>query len=161
MNHRLTFVRAERGQGPSWDALYEIASAEEGYVTTQQAARAGYSLPLLNKHVKAGRLARVRRGVYRLVHFPAGAHEELYARGHAGWTPPCCRALGCPRPPASRPSDPVGMLVRGRLAVRMRFGGARGAAHRGAGIELRSPRRGVTTVRPSCEEAGSRSAPGT
>jgi predicted transcriptional regulator of viral defense system len=64
---------------PSWDALFEVAATQEGHFTTRQAARAGYSPQLLNKHVHAGRLARVRRGVYRLVHFPAGDHEDLVA----------------------------------------------------------------------------------
>lgn len=62
---------------PSWDALFETASAQEGYFTTAQAAEAGYSTQLLFKHVRAGRVNRARRGIYRLVHFPAGEHEEL------------------------------------------------------------------------------------
>ena len=62
---------------PDWNALYETAAAQEGYFTTQQAADAGYSTQLLYKHIQAGRVLRVRRGIYRLVHFPAGEHEEL------------------------------------------------------------------------------------
>jgi predicted transcriptional regulator of viral defense system len=62
---------------PAWAALYETASAQDGYFTTQQAADARYSIQLLLKHIQAGRIARVRRGIYRLVHFPAGEHEEL------------------------------------------------------------------------------------
>src|SRR5262245_64187480 len=62
---------------PSWDRLFEIASPQEGYFTTRQAAEAGYSPQLLLKHVRAGRIARIRRGIHRLVHFPAGEHEEL------------------------------------------------------------------------------------
>jgi predicted transcriptional regulator of viral defense system len=46
-------------------------------VTTRQAADAGYSPQLLIKHIHAGRIVRVRRGIYRLVHYPAGEHEEL------------------------------------------------------------------------------------
>ena len=65
------------GKKPSWANLYETASAQEGYFTTKQAASAGYSLPLIHKHVKAGRMQRIRRGIYRLVHFPAGEHEDL------------------------------------------------------------------------------------
>lgn len=63
--------------GPSSGALYEIAAAQSGYVTTKQAADAGYSTHLLRKHIQAGRVIRLRRGIYRLVHFPAGEHEEL------------------------------------------------------------------------------------
>lgn len=64
-------------QEPSWDNLYEIASAQEGNFTTQQAEKAGYSSQLLGYHIRARRVARIRRGIYRLVHFPAGEHEEL------------------------------------------------------------------------------------
>lgn len=62
---------------PDWDRLYETASAQDGHFTTQQAADAGYSTQLLLKHIRAGRVARVRHGVYRLVHFPAAEHEDL------------------------------------------------------------------------------------
>ena len=62
---------------PSWDRLYEIASSQQGYFTTQQAAGVGYSPQLLGKHQRSGRVRRARRGVYRLVHFPPGEHEEL------------------------------------------------------------------------------------
>jgi predicted transcriptional regulator of viral defense system len=62
---------------PDWDHLFECAVAQEGLFTTQQAAEAGYSPQLLAHHLDAGRMVRVRRGVYRLVHFPAGDHEDL------------------------------------------------------------------------------------
>ena len=62
---------------PDWDRLFEIAAAQDGLFTTQQAAEAGYSPQLLAYHLSAGRMVRLRRGVYRLVHFPAGDHEDL------------------------------------------------------------------------------------
>ena len=62
---------------PHWDHLYQTAAAQSGYFTTEQAADAGYSSQLLLKHIRAGRLARRRRGIYRLVHFPSGDHEDL------------------------------------------------------------------------------------
>lgn len=62
---------------PNWDVLYETASAQDGHFTTTQAAEAGYSPQLLAKHLKAGRIRRVRRAVYRIVHYPAGDHEDL------------------------------------------------------------------------------------
>jgi len=62
---------------PQWDRLFAIAGAQEGYFTTKQAAEAGYSSQLLLKHIRAGRVARTRRGIYRLVHYPAGEHEGL------------------------------------------------------------------------------------
>ncbi len=64
---------------PAWQALYDIAASQEGLFTTQQATAAGYSAPLLVHHQKAGRIARIRRGIYRLVHFPPGEYEELVA----------------------------------------------------------------------------------
>lgn len=64
-------------RGPSWDRLFEIAAAQAGYFTTQQAAAAGYSSQLLLKHMRGGRVVRAQRGLYRLVHFPASEHEEL------------------------------------------------------------------------------------
>lgn len=63
--------------GPNWDQLYETASAQAGYFTTQQGAAAGYSSQLLFKHIHAGRIVRAQRGIYRLVHFPPSEHEEL------------------------------------------------------------------------------------
>jgi predicted transcriptional regulator of viral defense system len=65
------------GSAPSWDRLYELATGQEGYFTTGEAAGVGFSSQLILKHVRAGRMSHVRRGVYRLVHFPAGEHEEL------------------------------------------------------------------------------------
>jgi predicted transcriptional regulator of viral defense system len=62
---------------PDWGALYSVAEAQEGHFTTQQAAATGFSTQLLYKHIHAGRVAKDRRGVYRLVHFPPGEHEEL------------------------------------------------------------------------------------
>jgi len=64
---------------PVWDSLYETAAGQEGLFTTKQAAEAGYSPQLLVHYVHAGKAIRVRRGIYRLVHFPAGEHEELVA----------------------------------------------------------------------------------
>ncbi|MBL0169105.1 MAG: type IV toxin-antitoxin system AbiEi family antitoxin domain-containing protein [Gemmatimonadaceae bacterium] len=62
---------------PNWDRLFEIAAAQEGNFTTAQAAAAGYSPQLLAHHLGAGRIIRLRRGLYRLVHFPAGDNESL------------------------------------------------------------------------------------
>ncbi len=62
---------------PDWDHLFEIAAAQDGLFTTLQAAEAGYSPQLIAHHLRAQRMIRVRRGVYRLVHFPAGDYEDL------------------------------------------------------------------------------------
>ncbi len=64
---------------PSWPDLYEAAAAQAGHFTAEQAAKVGFSLPLLAHHLKAGRLLRARRGVYRLVQSPPCEHEELVA----------------------------------------------------------------------------------
>ncbi len=64
---------------PDWDRLFETAASQQGLFTTQQAAEAGYSPQLLAHYVQAGRVIRVGRGIYRLVHFLAGEQEELVA----------------------------------------------------------------------------------
>ena len=64
---------------PDWDQLFETAAAQDGLFTTRQAAEAGYSSQLIAHHLSARRMLRVRRGVYRIVHFPAGDHEDLAA----------------------------------------------------------------------------------
>jgi predicted transcriptional regulator of viral defense system len=62
---------------PDRPSLYELTASQEGYFTTRQAGDIGYSRPLLDHHVKSGRFKRARRGVYRLVEFPSGEHEDL------------------------------------------------------------------------------------
>jgi predicted transcriptional regulator of viral defense system len=68
---------ATQPRRPDWDLLFQTAAAQEGLFSTQQAAEAGYSPQLLLHHLSSGRALRVRRGIYRLVHFPAGDHENL------------------------------------------------------------------------------------
>jgi predicted transcriptional regulator of viral defense system len=69
---------AEQGRRPpDWELLYNVAEAQRGYFRASQAADAGYSPQLLNKYVRNGRILRARRGVYRLVHFPASENEDL------------------------------------------------------------------------------------
>ena len=68
---------AANGSSPSWDKLFEIASAQDGYVTNKQAAEAGYSPPLIQFYLQKGRLERAQRGILRLVHYPPGDHEDL------------------------------------------------------------------------------------
>jgi predicted transcriptional regulator of viral defense system len=70
-------MHSDQAMEPTWQALYDIAATQEGLFTTKQAAAAGYSPPLLAHHQKTGRIARIRRGIYRLVHFPSGEQEEL------------------------------------------------------------------------------------
>lgn len=72
-------VDACTSRRPDWDRLFETARAQEGLFATKQAAAAGYSPQLLAKYLKNGKVVRVRRGVYRIVHYPAGDHEDLVA----------------------------------------------------------------------------------
>jgi len=64
---------------PDGDRFFELAAAQAGPFTTQQAAEVGYSAQLLEHHAVVGRLRRLRRGVYRLVHFPLTEHETALA----------------------------------------------------------------------------------
>jgi predicted transcriptional regulator of viral defense system len=59
--------------------LFESASPQEGYFSLAQARAAGCSPQLLQYYARSGRVKRVGRGIYRLVHFPPGEHEELVA----------------------------------------------------------------------------------
>jgi predicted transcriptional regulator of viral defense system len=68
---------AASGSAPDWDRLYEAAAGQSGYVTLSQTSEAGYSRQLVQHYVHDRRLERVGRGVYRLVHFPAGENEDL------------------------------------------------------------------------------------
>lgn len=61
---------------PDWDSLFEVAQAQAGYFTTEQAARAGYS-PQLLAYYRDKKVERMKRGIYRLVHFPASEYEDL------------------------------------------------------------------------------------
>jgi predicted transcriptional regulator of viral defense system len=62
---------------PDWNALYAAALPQAGYVTTMDVREAGYSSPLVEYHVRTGRLQRVARGIFRVTHFPASEHEDL------------------------------------------------------------------------------------
>ncbi|MEK7466006.1 MAG: type IV toxin-antitoxin system AbiEi family antitoxin domain-containing protein [Planctomycetota bacterium] len=78
----------DRALKPDWNRLYEFAASQEGHFTSAQAGDAGYSPQLLQKHLKGGRIRRLGRGIYRVVHYPAGDHEDLVAAwlwsGHSG-----------------------------------------------------------------------------
>jgi predicted transcriptional regulator of viral defense system len=69
--------RAADGRIPDWNALYERAAAQDGYLSLEQAGAAGYSPQLLQHYLRVGKLERSLRGVFRLVHFPASDREDL------------------------------------------------------------------------------------
>ncbi len=64
---------------PNYDRLYEIAESQAGYFTAQQAREAGFSWERLSSNAKRGRFLRIKRGIYRLTHFPGSPHEDLFA----------------------------------------------------------------------------------
>lgn len=66
------------------DALYRRAEAQAGYFTAAQAVEAGMDRSTLHFHARpGGRYERVRRGLYRLRHFPSSPHEHVTA----AWLP--------------------------------------------------------------------------
>jgi len=66
------------------DALYRQAEAQAGYFTAQQAVDVGMDRSTLRHHARpGGRYLRVRRGLYRLRHFPSSPHEHVMA----AWLP--------------------------------------------------------------------------
>lgn len=66
------------------DGLYALAESQSGYFTTSQAVGAGMDPSTLRHHARpGGRYVRIRRGLYRLRHFPSGPDDELIA----AWIP--------------------------------------------------------------------------
>jgi predicted transcriptional regulator of viral defense system len=61
----------------SWHKLFEVAQGQAGLFTSEQADGAGLYRQLLRRYVEHGRVRRLRRGIYRVVHFPASDHEPL------------------------------------------------------------------------------------
>ena len=57
--------------------LFEAASLQQGYFTSQQAKKAGYSDSRFTYHVKKGRWVREGRGIYRLASYPLGDRPDL------------------------------------------------------------------------------------
>lgn len=66
------------------DGLYRQAEAQAGYFTAQQAVAVGMDRSTLRYHARpGGRYEHVRRGLYRLRHFPTNPHEHVTA----AWLP--------------------------------------------------------------------------
>jgi len=57
--------------------LYEIAQSQQGFFTTKQATRAGFTEPTHPYHVRAGNWIREHRGIYRLADFPTTDRPDL------------------------------------------------------------------------------------
>ncbi len=67
------------------DGLYRLAESQAGYFSAGQALAAGMDRSTLRHHARpvGGRYERVRRGLYRLRHFPTSPHEHVVA----AWLP--------------------------------------------------------------------------
>lgn len=66
------------------ESLYLLAESQAGYFRTEQALAAGMDRSTLAHHAREDRrYVRVRRGLYRLRHFPTSEHEHVMA----GWIP--------------------------------------------------------------------------
>lgn len=57
--------------------LYDLAERQGGYFTARQAKEAGYADNTHVYHVRAGNWSHERRGIYRLVRFPAPPRPDL------------------------------------------------------------------------------------
>ena len=57
--------------------LREIAQSQQGFFTTKQAIRAGFSEKTHSYHVNAGNWVREHRGIYRLADFPTPERPDL------------------------------------------------------------------------------------
>ena len=70
--------RGPSGTIPSWEQLYGAAAPQQGYFTATQAADAGFSAQLLRYYAEHGKAQPAGpRGLYRMVLFPPGEHEDL------------------------------------------------------------------------------------
>ncbi len=70
--------------GVDHDGLYLLAESQAGYFTAGQALGVGMDRSTLRHHARpGGRFERVRRGLYRLRHFPTSQREHVVA----AWLP--------------------------------------------------------------------------
>lgn len=68
---------ASSGTHPSWNQLSATAGTQAGYFTAKDASEAGFSLPLLQHYLTAGRIERSQRGIFRLTNYPPSEEEGL------------------------------------------------------------------------------------
>jgi len=54
-----------------------MAGTQAGYFTAKDASEAGFSLPLLQHYLTAGRIERSQRGIFRLTNYPPSDEEAL------------------------------------------------------------------------------------
>ena len=61
---------------PNLTGLFEVASEQGGYFTTEQARTCGFSRALLSHHAKSERFIRARYGLYRFREYGANAPSD-------------------------------------------------------------------------------------
>lgn len=74
---RFRYTNAMTTKPLARDALWDIATAQHGFVTAQQATEAGIGKQTLQMLVHRGTLERAAHGVYRFPHYPVGEHDKL------------------------------------------------------------------------------------
>lgn len=62
---------------PDRSRLFDIASGQGGYFTSEQARACGFSRALLSHHAKTGGFVRARRGLYRFREYPPSPREHV------------------------------------------------------------------------------------
>ena len=72
-------TRRRRKARTDHDRLFEIASQQAGYFTSEQARQSGFHWDVLSYHARKGHFLHLRRGLYRLARFPASPYEEVIA----------------------------------------------------------------------------------
>lgn len=66
------------------DGLYRLAESQAGYFTARQAVNSNMDRSTLRHHARpGGRYERIKRGLFRLRHFPSSPHEHVMA----AWLP--------------------------------------------------------------------------
>lgn len=63
--------------GKNYNALFEIATEQYGYVTVKDAAALGIPAKRVNEMADHGTLARIGHGVYRFVAFPPSPLDQM------------------------------------------------------------------------------------
>lgn len=71
------------------DKLFEIADNQQGYFTSQQAEKCGFTRANFHLKIKSGEWIKQLRGIYKLVHYPLADRPELvlwtlWSRGKKG-----------------------------------------------------------------------------
>jgi len=59
--------------------LFQVASGQQGYITSRQARECGVSNELVTHHVGTGRFIRIYRGIYRFRDYPSSPREHVAA----------------------------------------------------------------------------------